>query len=1064
MTRPLWGAAPRLTRFALVLLAGAAFVVATSGPANARMDFSSRADSAPEIWGVEVNGKSVGLLDDKIARRARAAGLNAVLINDATLNTRKWKRVTALVKQYHFKPIFLAGGVNTPRRAESVCTRAKQRDPAKLCALLARTLRGASQLAAAPSLDMVIVRMRKLQDLKLVRSTGTQARVLALVELGREKRIDTKAWRRAIVRASKDPSYDMAVSLVGPNRDSALTSYVSLLGSADVSPPTAPSGLTLVDATERSLKFSWTDSQDDHAVTEYGVYRSDVLVKSVEGPSVTLDGLSCGTTYLINVDAADAAGNRSGKTVLSAATDPCPPPTGTPEDAQAPSTPGGFTATGSTATTVSVFWSPSSDNFAVKGYGMYIGPSPVGETPATTTTFTGLVCGKQYALSVDAYDAAGNRSARASVTAWTSACPEPDTTPPSMPTGLAATVTTTTITLSWNAAGDNLAVVGYGVYLGGAHIGSAGGQSFSFTGLACGKSYSIGVDAYDASSNRSGVASVDATTGACPIADTSAPSSPSAFEAAGTTETSVDLSWNASADNVGVAGYTVYLDAATVANTTSTSVSVHGLPCGKKHTFSIDAYDGAGNRSSKTQMAADTKPCPARDTSPPSVPTSLAAGTVTQNSITLTWGASTDNVGVAGYGVYNGASHLGNTSSTTFTVSGLSCGSSYTLSVDAYDAAGNRSAKAQLNVPTAACPAADTTPPTAPTALVASGATQTTLTLSWGPSSDNVAVTGYGRYRDGSLLSNGTSRSFTFSDLTCGKAYTLAVDAYDAAGNRSSKASLTAATAACPDTQAPSVPSALGASDASQNSITLSWSASSDNVGVTGYGRYRNNSLVSSGTGTSFTFTGLACGTSYTLGVDAYDAAGNRSSKGQLTASTSACPLADTQPPSVPQGRQITATTQTAITMVWLASTDNVGVAGYRVYLNNSLVTSTQQLSYTYTGLTCGTTYTVGVEAYDAAGNASNRTLAQGPAATAACPPDTQAPTPPSALASTGATQRLRRPTPSTAWHAVPPTAWRSMPTTRLGTGRARHRSALPRAPARHRHRLLALGRICGWT
>ena len=91
------------------------------------------------------------------------------------------------------------------------------------------------------------------------------------------------------------------------------------------------------------------------------------------------------------------------------------------------------------------------------------------------------------------------------------------------------------------------------------------------------------------------------------------------------------------------------------------------------------------------------------------------------------------------------------------------------------------------------------------------------------------------------------------------------------------------------DTQNPTAPVGLAASGQTQTQVTLSWNASSDNVGVTGYSRYQNGTLVSSGTGTSLTFTGLACGTSYTLAVDAYDAAGNRSTRPSIAASTLAC-------------------------------------------------------------------------------------------------------------------------------------------------------------------------------
>ena len=130
--------------------------------------------------------------------------------------------------------------------------------------------------------------------------------------------------------------------------------------------------------------------------------------------------------------------------------------------------------------------------------------------------------------------------------------------------------------------------------------------------------------------------------------------------------------------------------------------------------------------------------------------------------------------------------------------------------------------------------------------------------------------------------------------------YTLGVAAYDAAGNVSGTATLSQATSSCPDTQPPSTPAGLAASSVTQTSVKLSWNASTDNVGVTGYRLYSNGTQVGTSTSMSYSFTGLACGTSYTLGVAAYDAAGNVSPTATFTQSTSACP--DTQAPSTPTG------------------------------------------------------------------------------------------------------------------------------------------------------------------
>jgi chitodextrinase len=81
-----------------------------------------------------------------------------------------------------------------------------------------------------------------------------------------------------------------------------------------------------------------------------------------------------------------------------------------------------------------------------------------------------------------------------------------------------------------------------------------------------------------------------------------------------------------------------------------------------------------------------------------------------------------------------------------------------------------------------------------PTGLRVTGATATSISVSWNGSSDNVAVQSYGLYRNGSRIGSSTTTSATFVNLTCGATYTLAVDAVDAAGNRSSATAVTAGT------------------------------------------------------------------------------------------------------------------------------------------------------------------------------------------------------------------------------------------------------------------------------
>ena len=93
----------------------------------------------------------------------------------------------------------------------------------------------------------------------------------------------------------------------------------------------------------------------------------------------------------------------------------------------------------------------------------------------------------------------------------------------------------------------------------------------------------------------------------------------------------------------------------------------------------------------------------APDTQAPSAPTNLAASNVAQTSLTLTWTASTDNVGVTGYDVYSGSTNIGTTTTTSANVTGLTANTAYSFSVKAKDAAGNVSPSSNVvNVTTLA--------------------------------------------------------------------------------------------------------------------------------------------------------------------------------------------------------------------------------------------------------------------------------------------------------------------------------------------------------------------------
>jgi fibronectin type III domain protein/List-Bact-rpt repeat protein len=91
-------------------------------------------------------------------------------------------------------------------------------------------------------------------------------------------------------------------------------------------------------------------------------------------------------------------------------------------DATAPTVPGTLSVKGRTRTTIAIAWTASTDNVGVTGYRVYVNGVAAGDTTATERTLEGLKCGRSYEIAVDASDAVGNRSQRASVTVQTLAC------------------------------------------------------------------------------------------------------------------------------------------------------------------------------------------------------------------------------------------------------------------------------------------------------------------------------------------------------------------------------------------------------------------------------------------------------------------------------------------------------------------------------------------------------------------------------------------------------------------------------------------------------------------
>jgi glucose/arabinose dehydrogenase len=187
--------------------------------------------------------------------------------------------------------------------------------------------------------------------------------------------------------------------------------------------------------------------------------------------------------------------------------------------------------------------------------------------------------------------------------------------------------------------------------------------------------------------------------------DTTPPTPPGTPTLVSDTSSSVTVKWTASTDNVGVTAYDVYHDGQlcdTVSGTTLQG-TCSSLSPNVAYGFYINARDAAGNVSQPSGTLSVTTP-PSSDTTPPTVPTAVHSTSVTNTSVGLAWTASTDNVGVAGYRVYNVAggksTQVGSTDgkTTSIQLDGLTPSTAYHLDVTAFDANGNESAASSPTV------------------------------------------------------------------------------------------------------------------------------------------------------------------------------------------------------------------------------------------------------------------------------------------------------------------------------------------------------------------------------
>ncbi len=788
-----------------------------------------------------------------------------------------------------------------------------------------------------------------------------------------------------------------------------------IVSSPDALAPAAPAGLFSSEIAQNRITLNWTASSELD-VCRYEVYNNGSLVGSTGASYYTISGLSPSTSYTFTVKAVDGSENVSAlSTALTVSTSGI--------DIQLPVIPAGLSATEVTGSSFKLNWNAATDNIGVVSYEIYKDDVWLASTAYTSYHVMALSAYTTHGMSVRAKDAAGNLSSLIVLNVKTygsgliifepynytigTTNNDPDAginggsglpptnaggKPTGTGTGLRGAYTTeasvvaglTYLNLETSGGAQNITNATWGGGLNPyrfmttdpfllnrvAKDGNFGidGQSLYFSFIAKTSSSTAGSFSFVLGGTRN--VYIENTATGWTINDNKVTVAPTSATLQLNTATLlvVKIDFNAGAADVVSLYKNPPIDGTLGSPAASLTVGAD---------FTIGNFNTRPNVANAMTMDefrmgisyADVTPSTAvaanpPDTESPTVPTGLAAASVTTTSATISWVASTDNIGVTGYEIFSNGASIGTSTGTSFNITGLSASTTYAIMVRARDAVPVWSDQSTaLNVTTAAAPSVGTGNVTQEIWINVTGSTlnnfptttpNSTVTLTSLEIASNLTnnyatrIRGYiiptttGNYTfyiacdDAGQLSLSTndlpanatiisssllwtnplqwnkypSQQSTSRSLTAGVKYYFEALMKEGAGGDNlaigwtgpgisvisviGAANLDRYIAPTGDTQAPTVPTTLTSSNITSTSFTVNWTASTDNVGVTGYEVFRNGTSIGTPTGTSFNVTGLTASTAYIITVRARDAVPGWSDQSTaLNVTTAAAPVAD---------------------------------------------------------------------------------------------------------------------------------------------------------------------------
>ncbi len=604
--------------------------------------------------------------------------------------------------------------------------------------------------------------------------------------------------------------------------------------------PAAPT-LTATAVSSSQINLSWTTTNNGGSpITGYKIEYKIIpggysLLVQINGNTTTTyshTGLQSDKYYVYRIFAINSIGT-------SESSDEAIGYTEQPQNI-VPNPPTGLNVRAVSPTKINLFWNAPLNNggplvsgFKIEekaGTGSYSVVVP--NTGNTTTSYsrTSLTTGTMYTYRVSAINSVGTGppSNEDSDTPTASSV----ATVPTPPANLTATkVSQTQINLVWVAPSDNggYLVTGYKleekVSTGNYSVIVANTRNtntaYSRTGLTAGQSYTYRVSAINSvgASNPSNEASATQTLNI-------APNPPTGLKAASASPTQINLSWNPPSNNGGpaVTSYKIEFriggaSYSTLANTAATSYSHTGLTTGTTYTYRVSAINSVGTSAPSNESSA----VPSKTYTP----TALTAIAVSPTQINLSWIAPSETYGqsITGYEIERKIAAdtyvtvVENTGkATTYSVTGLTTGTTYTFVVSAHFSIGGTSRSNEASATPTTTSAQPPTPPPSntvpnpPGSLIATAASPTKINLSWIAPSNNggSAITGYKiEFKVGSVSysvlaqnTGNTTTSYSHVGLIADTTYTYRVSAINSVGT-SNPSGEDSATTPAPSTPIP---------------------------------------------------------------------------------------------------------------------------------------------------------------------------------------------------------------------------------------------------------------------